>query len=141
MGVKVGDEAVVDAVLGAPGTKARPTRVRVSVVEGPPRGEGEGEGERQPAVGTKYRVAWVALGYPTWSLRPERVQEIEVLEGEGDVRCKFSSWETMAGPMAGVVKMVAGAGIDEAQGRFVGELRGWCEGDREGNGVNGGVGK
>lgn len=133
-------------MVGEPGTKGRLTRVRVSVVEGP---EGWGTGseggkEADPEPGTTYRVAWQALGFPTWSLRGERVHEIEVVEGGG---CRFSSWETMRGPLASVVKVAVGAGLDRAFERFVGEVRGWCEGrgrreqgEKEGERVGAGVG-
>jgi len=144
--VAVGDELELDAVVGAPGTKGRLTRVRVSVVEGP-----EGWGEEAQKVGTTYRIAWQALGFPSWSLRGERVQEIEVLA----TGCRFSSWETMAGPLAGVVRGVVGGGLDRAFERFVGEVRGWWEGmggrgrgrgrglvrEEDGKGGKGGVGE
>lgn len=133
-------------MVGEPGTKGRLTRVRVSVVEGPEGwGTGpEGEQEADPEPGTTYRVAWQALGFLTWSLRGERVQEIEVVEGGG---CRFSSWETMRGPLASVVRVSVGAGLDRAFERFVGEVRGWCEGrgkgedgEGKGEGVGAGVG-
>jgi hypothetical protein len=53
------------------------------------------------------------------------VQEIEVLAEGG---CKFTSWETMAGPLAIVVKKMVGEGIDESMQRFCDDLKKWVEG-------------
>lgn len=48
-----------------------------------------------------YRVAWKALGWSTWSLRAERVQEIVDL-GSGETQ--YKTWETFGGPLAYVIR-------------------------------------
>ena len=125
----IGDTGDLDARIASPTATPNLTRVEISAVEVPSEGE---EGK----VGVKYMICWKALGYPTWSLRPERVQEVEVLEpGEdGKERCEFRSWETMAGPLAAVVKRVVGGGLDGAFARMVHDLKNWMEVGMEGKG-------
>jgi hypothetical protein len=85
---------------------------------------------REPGVGAKYRLSWKGVEFPSWTLRAERVMEVEVLErGEdGRERCEVRTWETMAGPLAGVVKMAVGAGLDGAFARFAADMKAWVEG-------------
>ena len=122
------DAGDLDARIASPTASPNLTRVKISVFEIPKEGE---EGK----IGSKYRLCWKALGYPTWSLRPERVQEVETIEpGEdGKERCEFRSWETMAGPLSSVVRRVVGDGLDKAFARMVEDLKKWVErGDGEG---------
>ncbi|MCJ1375382.1 hypothetical protein MMC20_006617 [Loxospora ochrophaea] len=145
---RVGDTGDLDARIASPTAAPNVTKVVVSVVDVPTTADVDVDVDLTPGV--KYRLCWKAQGYPTWSLRPERVMEVEVLEvGEGeDGRerdwCEFRTWETMAGPLAGVVRRVVGVGLDGAFGRVVGDLKGWVEGgmgrgegEGEGEGVSG----
>jgi hypothetical protein len=62
-------------------------------------------------------------------LRPERVFEVEALEkdADGKERCKFTTWETMAGPLAMVVRRVVGTDLDGAFERCSVDLKKWVE--------------
>lgn len=120
---RVGDSGELDAHVASPTASPNLTRVKISAFEVVKELE-------EGTIGAKYVICWKATGYPTWSLRPERVQEVEILEQaeDGTDRCEFRSWETMAGPLSSVVKRVVGAGLDNAFERMAIDLKNWAEG-------------
>lgn len=127
--MQVGDDGHLDATIDSPDAKPTPTKVKVSVLQGPQPEVGTGTGT-EAEVGAKWRICWKAQGFPSFSLRCERVMEVEVLERDerGGARCAFRTWETMDGPLAWAVKKFVGKGLDVAFQRCAEDLRRWVEG-------------
>lgn len=72
------------------------------------------------------KIEWAGIGSPRWLLRPERVQTIEELGEEGR-RCRFTSHETMQGPIQGLVGWWMGERLDRANERMGRDLKRWIE--------------
>ena len=66
------------------------------------------------------RLCSKSTDYPSWALRPERMQEIMEL---GDGKCEYRSWETIAGHGAWVVALMMGGQLDEANRRCGEDLK------------------
>ena len=69
-------------------------------------------------------VEWMGIGVPRWILWPERVQKIEVID-QG--KCRFTSYETMQGPVQGVVNVLLGNRLDQGHERMGQDLKRWIE--------------
>ena len=99
----VGDTGSLDVYLSASDKQSRSTTVEVTLVD-----------EKN------YRLAWKGMDYPTWALRPERVQEIVDL---GDGKYEYRTWETMQGAGVFVVKWIVSGKLDEANRRCGEDLK------------------
>ncbi|KAF3765017.1 hypothetical protein M406DRAFT_292286 [Cryphonectria parasitica EP155] len=93
----------------------RPSRntrqsMEVTAVE-PYDGGGGGEG---------WRIAWKGVTMPGFLLRTERVQEM-VSDGKGGT--EYTCWETMYGPLAGVVRWTTGGLLEKGFQRWGEDLK------------------
>ena len=102
--LKVGDKGDLDAYMKPSDTKPKLTQLEITLFDE-----------------EKHQLAWKAIGFPTWFLRPERVQEVKDL---GDGTCEFRSYETMAGPgRYAVLQVVGGKVLDDAMERVANNLK------------------
>ena len=69
---------------------------------------------------TAHKLCWKGVDYPSWALRPERMQEIVDL---GAGICEYRSWETIAGPGAWMVALMTGGQLDDANRRCGEDLK------------------
>ena len=71
-------------------------------------------------------LEWKGTGTPTWLLRPERVQKVETIQGEQG-KCVFTTYETMQGPLTGLVNWFNGEKLDKANQRMCEDMKRWIE--------------
>ncbi len=60
-----------------------------------------------PAAG---KICWKFTGTPSWLLRSERVHEIT---DKDDGTCEYRTWETFAGPIAYIIRLIYGNVLQE----------------------------
>lgn len=67
-----------------------------------------------------WRVAWKGTSMPGLLLRTERVQE---MVGDGAGGTEYTCWETMYGPLAGVVRWTTGGKLEKGFQRWGDDLK------------------
>ena len=70
-------------------------------------------------------VSWTGIGMPSWLLLPERVQRVDELPDGG---CRFTSYETMRGPLSHIIYWFLGSKLDAANRQTANDLKRWVEG-------------
>ncbi|KAI1181782.1 hypothetical protein F5B17DRAFT_240377 [Nemania serpens] len=84
-----------------PGGAARAVDLEVTALEAFNDDDGDGPAGGK---GKGYRVAWKAVGMPSFLLRSERVQEfVEHTAPDGTVETRYACWETFGGWLAYVL--------------------------------------
>ncbi|CAD6572838.1 MAG: hypothetical protein TREMPRED_000642 [Tremellales sp. Tagirdzhanova-0007] len=73
---------------------------------------------------SRMTVEWTGIGVPRWVLSPERVQKVEKV-GKG--KCRFTSYETMQGPIQGLVNLLLGDRLDRGHERMGLDMKRWIE--------------
>lgn len=84
-----------------------------------------------PGSGAPYRICWDAAGTmatPKFMLRAKRENEFhEIPNGEAMVQCEYRTWESMAGPLAHVVKRMFGETLQTRFEDWARDLKAYAE--------------
>ena len=70
------------------------------------------------------KICWKFTGAPSWLLRAERVHDITHNE---DGTCEYRTWETFAGPMAYIIRLIYGNVLQERFNDWGNDLKRYVE--------------